>query len=192
MATLFPERFTPPVGRLRVFGEIRQSSVDDQKNELKKTILRLVHSGYTKDTEIAAQVNKSENCVRSYLSMLERDGEIKKVNLNKPGAAGRLMKMLFFPVGKRIDIDQLLAQERKIKHAKKEAKRVNLHVRTVKRYLAALEGHDWLLTCDVRRVVGVDNSSVLIALHELTARKLVERRDIGGKRGESYLWRLAA
>lgn len=183
MATLYPERFIPPPGVLMTYGEKPISKTDG----IKSMILNLVESGINLDTDIAMRVQRSENCVRTYLSLLVHERLIKRVEICAQGKGRGAFKMRYLPMHADVDIDALI--ETQPTRSGKSPVTPNLR-KSSEAYSKAMEGMGWMTTDDIANKLGKSRPAAYKTLSRMDAAGIVDQRMLGVHRQHGYEWRL--
>lgn len=106
LATLYPERFIPPQGTIRLIRDASLISNNAERrigvSELKEKIYQLIANGFSTDSEIGYEVERTEDCVRTYLQVLASEGRIKRVHIS------RMQKDRYFLTNTEVNISDYI------------------------------------------------------------------------------------
>ena len=126
MCALYPERFIPPQGTIRLIRDASLISNNQERRigvaELKENIYQLIAAGFSTDSEIGYEVERTEDCVRTYLQVLASEGRIKRVHI------ARMQKDRYFLTDAEVNISDYIKPP-KVRPSKKAGTTKSIKVR---------------------------------------------------------------
>ena len=193
LATLYPERFVRPVGIAKIYGMADDYTIPSQAvsktEEMKSIVLQAVINGCETDDKIADLMNRSRNCVRTYLLNLISERKIKKIEIKSRGKGCGAFKHHYFPIDKEVDIEEI------IKNIPDRPGYNPVHGRNMNEYYArtayadALKSGKWTNTHTVADKVGRSRNAAYKTLNAMFNAGLIERRTLGNHAQNGFEWR---